>query len=223
MPDACTGSCISEAAGKMNSECMMYIHGKGGHPDEARYFRNLCEGCEIIGLDYHGTTPYDTKPEILAEYASLRRKFGSVSVIAVSIGAYFCMNALHEAEIERAFFISPVVNMERLIAGMMSFAGVSEAELEAKQEIDTEWGEKLSWKYLCYVRENPLQWTAPTWILHGEKDNLIPVERVRTFAQKHNAELTVMPGGEHWFHTEEQLSFLEEWFRKYINREENLS
>ena len=30
------------------------------------------------------------------------------------------------------------------------------------------------------------------------------------------AELTVMPGGEHWFHTEEQMRFLDEW----IEREE---
>ncbi|MBQ7545177.1 MAG: alpha/beta hydrolase [Synergistaceae bacterium] len=201
-------------------ECIIYIHGKGGHPDEARYFRRLYDGCEIIGLDYRGTTPYDTKPEIIAEYESLSRKFGRVSVIAVSIGAYFCMNALKGKDVARAFFISPVVNMEKLIAGMMAYAGVSEAELEAKKEVDTEFGEKLSWECLRYVRDNPIEWTAPTWILHGEKDNLIPVGRVREFAQKHNAELTVMPGGDHWFHTDEQTAFLDEWFKRCISKEE---
>ena len=200
-------------------ECIIYIHGLGGHHNEANHFRNLCE-CEIFGLDYHGVDAWSVKDEILTEYDSLRKKFGRVSVIAVSIGAYFCMNALSAREIYRAFFISPVVNMERLILGMMSSAGVSESELEAKKEIDTPYGAKLSWEYLRYVRNNPLKWTAPTWILHGEKDNLIPVERVREFAQAHHAELTVMPGGEHWFHTDEQLAFLDEWFRKCINTKE---
>ena len=202
-----------------SSECIIYIHGQGGHPHEANHFRNMCE-CEIFGLDYHGTTPWEVKEEILAEYDSLRKKFGKVSVIAVSIGAYFCMNALNDREIYRAFFVSPVVNMERLILGMMSFAGVSEAELQAKKEIDTPSGAKLSWKYLQYVRNNPINWTALTWILHAERDNLISVERVRDFAQAHHAELTVMPNGEHWFHTEEQLAFLDDWFRKCINIKE---
>ena len=31
------------------------------------------------------------------------------------------------------------------------------------------------------------------------------------FAEKHKAGLTVMQGGEHWFHTEEQMRFLDEW------------
>ena len=201
------------------SECIIYLHGMGGHPNEANHFQNLCE-CEIFGLDYHGIDPWAVKDEILTEYDSLRKRFGRVSVIAVSIGAYFCMNALHDREICRAFFISPVVNMENLILGMMASAGVSESELEAKKEIDTPYGAKLSWEYLQYVRNNPLNWTAPTWILHAEKDNLIPVERVREFAQAHHAELTVMPGGEHWLHTEEQTSFLDEWFRKSINLKE---
>ena len=34
------------------------------------------------------------------------------------------------------------------------------------------------------------------------------------FAKKHNAMLTVMEGGEHWFHTEEQMRFLDEWIIK---------
>ena len=192
--------------------CFLYIHGKGGSADEALHFHALCEGYEVIGLDYHGITPWETKPEILAEYASLRKKFDSVSVIANSIGAYFCMNALHGKEIAHAFFISPVVDMERLILCMMKFAGVSESELEAKKEIDTSFGEKLSWEYLCYVRNNPINWTVPTWILYGEHDAIIPFEAVKDFAEKHNSELTVMPEGEHWFHTDEQMKFLDEWF-----------
>ena len=50
---------------------------------------------------------------------------------------------------------------------MMSFSGVSEQELEAKQEIDTSFGETLSWQYLQYVRKNPISWTVPAYILYG--------------------------------------------------------
>ena len=34
---------------------------------------------------------------------------------------------------------------------------------------------------------------------------------VRAFAEKTGAALTVMPGGEHWFHTDEQMRFLDDW------------
>ena len=33
------------------------------------------------------------------------------------------------------------------------------------------------------------------------------------FADDHHAKLTVMTGGEHWFHTEEQMRFLDEWIK----------
>ena len=34
------------------------------------------------------------------------------------------------------------------------------------------------------------------------------------FAERHHADLTVVPGGEHWFHTDEQMGFLDEWIRE---------
>ena len=38
-----------------------------------------------------------------------------------------------------------------------------------------------------------------------------PSERTLTFARAHGAKLTVMEEGEHWFHTEEQMAFLDAW------------
>lgn len=32
-------------------------------------------------------------------------------------------------------------------------------------------------------------------------------------AERVGATLTVMPGGEHWFHTEEQMAFLDRWIK----------
>ena len=33
------------------------------------------------------------------------------------------------------------------------------------------------------------------------------------FAKEHNTTLTIMEQGEHWFHTEEQMTFLDNWIR----------
>ena len=83
--------------------------------------------------------------------------------------------------------------------------------LAERLEIPTDFGETLSWSYLCYVRAHPIAWRVPTRILYGEHDNLTSPETIRDFAQKTGAELTIMPNGEHWFHTEEQMQFLDLW------------
>ena len=82
------------------------------------------------------------------------------------------------------------------------------AEKKEKWEIATNFGETLSWDYQCYVRQHPVIWNVPTCILYGEYDNLTHVETVSAFANRHHADLTVMPGGEHWFHTDGQMRFL---------------
>lgn len=124
------------------------------------------------------------------------------------------MSALGEKTVDKALFISPVVDMEKLIGDMMTWANVNERELEEKSEIATSFGETLSWRYLCYVREHPIKWNVPTNILYGEHDNLTSLETISAFAKKIGAPLTVMPGGEHWFHTEEQMRFLEGWVKE---------
>lgn len=97
--------------------------------------------------------------------------------------------------------------MEKLICDMMKWANVTEDELHARGEIPTEFGETLSWDYLCYVRAHPIVWSVPSRILYGEHDNLTSFETISDFAKRIGAPLTVMKGGEHWFHTEEQMKF----------------
>lgn len=104
--------------------------------------------------------------------------------------------------------------MEKLIRDMMRWANVTEAKLAEKGEIATDFGATLSWRYLCYVQEHPVSWCVPTRILYGEHDDLTSLETISAFARRHNARLTVMPGGEHWFHTADQMRFLDDWLRK---------
>ena len=86
----------------------------------------------------------------------------------------------------------------------------------AKKKIETSFEYLLSWEYLTYVRNNPITWNIPSSILYGEKDNMNSLDTISIFADKINADLTVMENGEHWFHTEEQVRFLDGWFKKNI-------
>ena len=131
--------------------------------------------------------------------------------MANSIGAYFSLLALADMPIEKAYFISPIVNMEKLILDMMHWTGVTEDELQEKGIIATEFGEALSWEYLAWVRSHPVSWHIPTEILYGSEDKLQSVDTIKAFADDIGAGLTIMEQGEHWFHTEEQLQFLREW------------
>lgn len=189
----------------------LYIHGKGGSVGESEHYRPLFPGWDVMGLDYRSSTPWETGKEIREAVERLKTEYEHITLIANSIGAYFSMQAGIDGLIRKAYFISPIVDMERLICDMMAGAKVTEAELEEKGVIPTPFGEKLSWEYLRYVREHPLRWSAPTEILYGRGDGLTAYETVAAFAKEHGAGLTVMEKGEHWFHTGEQMAFLDVW------------
>jgi len=195
-------------------ELVVYIHGKDGCARESEHYKPLFPECEVVGLDYQTFTPWETGKEIREAVTKLNAEYDSIILVANSIGAFFSMNAGINAMIRRAYFISPVVDMEKLILYMMSWAGATEKELEEKGVIPTLFGEDLSWDYLCYVREHPVCWTVPTRILYGSRDILTSFETISAFTKTHGAELTVMEEGEHWFHTDEQMRFLDNWIMK---------
>ena len=142
----------------------------------------------MVGFDYKAKTPWEAKEEFPPYFDAVFKKYDSAMLVANSIGAFFAMHALTDAPIKKAFFISPVVNMENLIANMMAQANVSEKELREKGEPDTS---------------------------YGENDDLTPFETVCEFANQTGATLTVMKNGEHRFHTKEQMRFLDNWIRHF--------
>lgn len=190
---------------------ILYIHGKGGTAAEAEHYKTLFPNDDVLGLDYQAQTPWQAKLEFPTALEKLAESKRAMILIANSIGAYFSMCALPQAQIERAYFISPIVDMERLILDMMGWAQVSEAELCEKRQVETSFGETLAWEYLRYVRSHPVCWQVPTQILYGERDRLTSRETITAFAGAHHAGLTIMPSGEHWFHTEGQMAFLDRW------------
>ena len=196
---------------------IVYVHGKGGNAEEANYYRKFFnDDFDIIGFDYKSENPWNAKSEFSDYFDSIIPEYNKTILIANSIGAYFSLISLADKKIEKAMLISPIVDMERLILDMMTRANVSEEELSIKKEIETPFGETLSWEYLSYVRKNPIHWNIPTGILYAEKDNMTSISTMTDFSKKINANITVMSGGEHWFHTKEQMDFLDNWIKSNI-------
>ena len=110
-------------------KALLYFHGKGGNAAEANHYKKFFPRDCIVGVDYKGSTPFETKTEFRNFYDQIAKKYEKVVVIANSIGAYFVMNAL---------------------------------------------------------------------------------------AEKNNFSLTVMKDGEHFFHTDEQMNFLDSWLKKCL-------
>ena len=188
----------------------------GGSADEAKRYIPLFSGFDVIGFDYKSNTPWEAENEFPAFFDPIHKEYGSVILIANSIGAYFAMQALDGKRIKKAFFISPVLDMEGIITGMMANGGISEDELRGKGEIITASGQVLSYKYLCYAREHPTCFCAPSYIIYGENDTITPISAVYDFAEKNGAEVNVMEGGEHWFHTDKQLKFVDSVIKRFL-------
>ena len=209
--------------GEESRKVYLYVHGKMGCKEEALAFaEQACPaGYQVLAIDLpeHGERkngperllPWVVVPELqfIDQYA--RVHWRQVSLRATSIGAWFSMLALQEKALRRALFVSPIVDMEDLIGRMMQQANVTEEQLKAAGEIPTTFGETLSWPYLCWVREHPLHWKVPTQVLYADTDPLTGHTAMEQFRQQTGAHLTILEGGEHWFHTETQLAALQGW------------
>ena len=190
---------------------LLYIHGKGGTAREAEHYRPLFPDCDVTGLDYQSRTPWDARDEFRRFFDAFGAEHDHIIRVANSIGAFFAMHAPGVGRIARAYLISPVVDRERLILDMLRWAGVTERTLMEQGTIETAFGETLSWEYLAWVRGHPVSWTVPTSILYGGNDHLQSPDTIQAFASRVGADVTVMENGEHWFHTAEQMSFLDDW------------
>ena len=178
-------------------------------------------GWQTLSFDLprHGERVYETKPcmvdvcveELRAVMAFARERAETVSVFGCSMGAYFSLLAYAEEKLEKAFFLSPVTDMERVIRNIMHACNVSEEELRERQVVENPI-ETLYWDYYVYVKEHPVEkWTHQTEILRGETDTLCERDAVETFAARFGCGLEEQQGGEHWFHTESQLAYFREW------------
>ena len=217
--------------GEKTGRVIIAVHGSQSHKADTVIGllaqHAVPKGYQVLSFDLpgHGARkgePTLCKAQICAEelqsvleYA--REQAADISLFGCSLGAYFGILALHNAPLKRALFLSPVVDMERLIQNMMIWFSVSEARLQAEGEIATPIGETLYWDYYQFVKAHPItRWSTQTAILYGSADNLCERGVVEHFAQRFGCKLTVLQDGEHYFHTPEQLAFYEAWLEEAL-------
>lgn len=210
--------------GQTSDQVCLFLHGQSGHKEEGERFAQIAnhKGWQVVAIDLpqHGQRqggaepflPWVVVPELEQVWQELQGRWKRIALRANSIGAWLAMLALAGKPVDTCLFVSPVVDMENLIQTMMTWAGVTEERLEREREIPTDFGQTLSWDYLKYVRQHPVHaLSAHTNILYGDQDNLVPQPVVECFARAEGAHLTVYPGGEHWFHTPEQMKVMGTW------------
>ncbi len=217
--------------GESSENLYIFVHGKNSKKEEAENFATIATemGYQVISFDLpeHGERKneeyacniwngiYDLK----VVYSFVQNKYRSFSLYACSLGVYFCLSAYQNVRFEKCLFLSPILNMERLIQNIMKWSNVSEEELRKKVEIETSFGETLSLNYYEFVRNNPIEkGDKKTFILYGENNNLTEKSIINAFVENNNCSLDVLKNGEHYFHTKEQLDYLKKWTQKVIGK-----
>jgi pimeloyl-ACP methyl ester carboxylesterase len=185
-------------------------------------------GYRVLSFDLpmHGERQdvnYECNPEncvsdLKAVYDYAGKISPEINLFACSIGAYFSLLAYHDFFLEQSLFLSPVVNMERLIDNMMKNYGISEERLNDEGRIQLPDGRILNINYYRYVKDNPVSfdWKSPTSILYGSKDDLSEWIEISKFSSRCKATVTVLEGGEHFFHTDEQLRAFDSWAKETL-------
>lgn len=115
-------------------DLIVYVHGKGGSAQEAEHYKSLFPKDEVIGFDYRSQTPWQAKKEFFAFFTEQRGRCEHLTLVANSIGAFFALSSLDETLVDRAYFISPIVDMENLICNMMQWSNVTKQELAEKRK-----------------------------------------------------------------------------------------
>jgi len=160
--------------GDAAEKAYLFIHGQCGCKEEGLAFAEIAcpSGYQVLAIDLpeHGErqsekdrfNPWTAVPELKTVFAYMKSQWSEIGVRTNSIGAHFAMLALGDEKLCKALFVSPIVDMDRLIADMLRWAGVTEQELQKKGEIATDFGQTLSWNYLTWERQHPIQtWSCP--------------------------------------------------------------
>lgn len=179
--------------GEKSEKVFLFVHGLNGHKGEALAFAQVAvpKGYQVLGIDL----PVDRKPwevlPLLNEVLDyLYQNWEKVSVRANSIGSWFSLLAFQDRKVEQVLFVSPLLDMKKFIEGMPS------------REED----------YYQWVVEHPIDhWNSPTFILRPENDIVVSDSCGKEFIEQHPCEVIIMKHGEHWFHTPEQVAFMESW------------
>lgn len=193
------GSTPALLLGEKSEKIFLFVHGLHGRKEEAFAFAEVVvpKGYQVLGIDMSVEhKPWEVLPLLKDIRDFLYENWKNVSVRANSIGAWFALLAFQNMKVEQALFVSPILDMKKFI------------ELMPQREDD----------YYEWVVNHPItRWDASTYILRPAVDPVVSEEVGRDFINQHQCQVTLMPNGEHWFHTPEQLAFLKEWENSIVS------
>lgn len=215
--------------GSNKENLYLVVHGRYSKKEEAENFALVATslGYQVLSFDLpeHGERSIDSYKctvqngvhDLDTIYSSVKNNYKSISLYACSLGAYFSLVTYKNVVFEHCLFVSPILNMEKLIQNMMMWINTTEDELREKGEIKTPFDETLSWDYYQYVRNHPIDiWNSRTSILYGGNDNLTERAVLDSFSKKFLCDVDILDGGDHYFHTPDQLKYLDNWIHRTI-------
>lgn len=215
--------------GKQSNKIIIAVHGNQSNKEDTviQIFSEYAvrNGYQVISFDLpeHGERMNDNYRCVVWQCVSELKMVltyaktigSSIGLFACSMGAFFGLLAYAKDDLEVAYFLSPVVDMRRMIENMMVAFQISKEQLKKVKEIATPIGQTLIWEYYQYVVQDPIMvWKTPTYILYGGKDQLCESDTIDAFVKQFGADLTIYEEGEHFFHSREQLDFFENWLQK---------
>ena len=193
------GSTPALIIGEKSDKVFLFVHGLHGRKEEALAFAEVAvpKGYQILSIDLPvEREPWEVLPLLNEVRDFLYENWKNVSVRANSIGAWFALLAFQNMKVEQALFVSPILDMKKFI------------ELMPQREDD----------YYEWVVNHPItRWDASTYILRPAVDPVVSEEVGRDFINQHQCQVTLMPNGEHWFHTPEQLAFMKTWEERIVS------
>ncbi len=215
--------------GEPSTKCFIAVHGDQSNKEDIviELFAKTAtsNGYQVLSFDLpeHGerinerypNTLHNAMNDLQAVLHYIQSQTDSIGLFGISIGAFYSLMTYPSQQFSESFFLSPIVNMLSTIEGMMYAFNIDEEELQSAKEIDTPIGKTLYWDYYYYIKHHPVTfWENSTKILYGKKDQLCSHADIVNFANQFDCQLTTMPDGEHFFHTEEQLLFFSNWLNK---------
>ncbi|MBR3292636.1 MAG: hypothetical protein IKI66_10730 [Bacteroidales bacterium] len=193
------GSTPALLLGEKSEKIFLFVHGLHGRKEEALAFAEVVvpKGYQVLGIDMSVEhKPWEVLPLLKDIRDYLFENWKNVSIRANSIGSWFALLAFQNMKVEQAMLVSPILDMKKFI------------ELMPQREDD----------YYEWVVNHPItRWDASTYILRPAVDPVVSEEVGRDFISQHQCQVTIMPNGEHWFHTPEQLAFLKAWEEKIVS------
>lgn len=217
--------------GEKRDKVFLAVHGNCSHKEDV-VIEILAEiavqnGYQVLSFDLpeHGERKGEDivcKVQVCVQelgevLAWAKSRWSEISLFACSMGAYFSLLAYRDAGLNKALFLSPVVDMERIIRNMMTWFSVTPQQLEKEQSIETPIGQTLYWDYFRYVLENPVDsWDVDTRILYGKKDTLVEYDTIIHFTDNSGAKVEMVEDGEHYFNTDDQLAVYARWVEDQI-------